>query len=543
MIQTALGLDTRDLKRGKAEFDATFRDMAASAKVSFSGIAGALGLGISAAGSWQFLRQTADELDAIGKASRRANMNSTDYQVLAEAFKMGAGSAEELAMSLTKVQALMGMAERGDERSTGIFARLGIDFRDLKKLAPDQLLQLLSRRIMQIRDENGRTTAAVEIFGEKGMKTVEILAGGLERLRTEMANSGRLFDEQAISDAEAFNDSLTKLNRSFKSLAASIGAIGAMKWVADAAEWTSRLPGMISQGKKEGASGFWASGTNQAIAFAADFISFGLASHLAGKLGSGDRPVYSTGPGPGELNLVDLHRLNQSDPAEQERQQRQRLADGEKRYAEWLKRRDAAEAVFNKALKPLEFSKAADAQASKDRIEAEKLLPQIYKDIEKTGYQLTEQEKATIRTRVQLALETRRAQEAHEKFSRSLKESLGPMREALLSGMGLGNIAEYERALRELEKAKGAPLTAEEQKQAARLGDLRYRQSMIGVNRQEFDTEIRSNELASLGGWYSSVVMPDAESINANILTEAQQMRTLLEEIKTELDRITIVGG
>lgn len=241
--------------------------------------------------------------------------------------------------------------------------------------------------------------------------------------------------------------------------------------------------------------------------------------------------------------MVDLHRLNQSDPAEQERQQRQRLADGEKRYAEWLKRRGAAEAVFNKALKPLEFSKAADAQASKDRIEAEKLLPQIYKDIEKTGYQLTEQEKATIRTRVQLALETRRAQEAHEKFSRSLKESLGPMREALLSGMGLGNIAEYERALRELEKAKGAPLTAEEQKQAARLGDLRYRQSMIGVNRQEFDTEIRSNELASLGGWYSSVVMPDAESINANILTEAQQMRTLLEEIKTELDRITIVGG
>ena len=32
MIQTALGLDTRDLKRGKAEFDATFRDMAAKAK-------------------------------------------------------------------------------------------------------------------------------------------------------------------------------------------------------------------------------------------------------------------------------------------------------------------------------------------------------------------------------------------------------------------------------------------------------------------------------------------------------------------------------
>lgn len=543
-IITALGLDTRDLKRGQQEYNATFRNMASTAKTSMAGIAGALGIGLGAAGAVQFLRQTAGELDAIGKAARQAGLSVEDYQVLAEAFRMGAGSAEELGMAITKVQQLMGMAARGDERATGVLGRMGVDFRDLQGLTPDRLLQMIAQRIKQIKDENERTTATVEIFGEKGKKVVDVLADGLSNLKNEMEMTGRLFDAESIKAAENYSDAIDKLNLSFKALAVNMGVVKAMNWVAETVEGASHLPGEVNSAQKQGASGMYTGWLEQASLVGLDWITLGQYSRLTEKYGP-TTPLISVPAEGGDL--VDQHQLNNLlDPGGEERK-RKKLEEktfiADKRYLEPLKREALANAEVEKALKPLKFAREQEAQAAKDQIEEGKLLPEIYKAVAKTGYQLTDQEKETIKNRVRLAYETRRAQEAQEKFSKSLKESLAPMREQMLTRLGMGRMAEQERALRELEKAKGRPLTVEEQQQAAKLGDLRYGINQLGQNRQVFDTGIQSNDLSSLGGWYSAVVMPDTDSISANILTEAQQMRTVLEEIQTLVANIKFVGG
>lgn len=547
MIKVALGLDATDLKKGKKEVDNTFRDMASSAKSSFGSIAGALGLGLSAAGTVQFLRETANELDEVGKAARRANVNSTDYQVLAEAFRMGAGSAEELSISLTKVQQLMGMAGRGDERATGIFSRMGIDFRDLAGLAPDKLLETIAKRIMEIEDGNERTTASVEIFGEKGMKTVEILSAGLASLKAEMETSGRLFDADSIKAAEEYNDSISKLWRSFQSLATAMGVVKGMSWVAGVVEGAAQLPGQVQKAQKAGATGMYANTQDQVVTFVADFLSFGLASKITDKFGSSTKPLISVPANPDGTNLVDQHQLNQVvDPggADRKRQKAQdEAAAAQKRYTEQLRREAAARSEVDKMLAPLAFSREETAQAATDQAAAEKLLPEIFKAVAKTGYQMTEQDKEAIKNRVKLTYETLRAAQAQEKFEKSLKGSLQPMREQLLTSLGMGRQAERERAERELRAAKGRELSEEEKKQARELGDLRYGTGQIGANRQQLDTSIRSNELSELGGAYNLVVTPDADSITAGIAQDTAAMREMLDRIQQRLDKLGIVGG
>lgn len=532
MIKTALGLDTRELKQGKREFDATFADMANTAKSSFAGIAGALGIGFSAAGAVQYLRETANELDAIGKAARRAGVNTTDYQVLSEAFKMGAGSAEELTMSLTRLQNLMGMAGRGDERAMSIFSRMHLDVDRLKKLAPDQLMQTIARSIRQIPDANDRATTAVEIFGEKGLKVLDILADGLDNLKREMESSGRLFDEDSIKSAEAFNDSVTKLDRSVKALAASLGAIKAMDWIAGVAEGTSRLPGLLKQAQKEGATGIWAGGTAQALAFAADYFTFGQASQWAGKIGDGSKPVFSTGPGPGEPNLVEQHMRNMADPDFIRRKREREEEERDRRAAEYARKKDAATAISDRLINSAGFQGSAATKAAKDELEVTKMLAEIYKQILRTGYQLTDQDKKTIENKLRLTIQMRRAAEEQKKFTDALKGSLGPMRESLMASLGNQRQAEIEKALRELEKAKGSKLDETETAQATRLGQLRAQLALLGINRQPLDTEIGTNDLASLGGWYESVTMPDSGAVNDQILSEAQAMRQILNDIE-----------
>ena len=550
MIKTALGLDVSDLKKGEKEASQTFQQMAGQAKASFSGVGAALGIGLSAAGTVQFLRETANELDAIGKAARRANVNTTDYQVLSEAFRMGAGSAEELSISLTKVQQLMGMAGRGDERATGIFGRMGIDFRDLKELAPDKLMETIAKRIMEIQDVNERTTASVEIFGEKGMKTVEILAGGLANLKKEMEVSGRLFDAESIKAAEDYNDAITKLMRSFQSLAVAMGVVRGMSWVAGVVEGASRLPGEMQKAREAGATGAYTSTADSIQSFLGDYLTFGYASRVRDAEGEpGGKPLISV-PASSErngLNLVDQHQVNQVlDPGGRERK-RQQLQDetlaSQKRYTEQLRREAAARAAIDKQLAPLKFVKEEDVQALTDETAAAKMLPEIYKAITATGYQMTEQDKEAIKNRVKLTFETLRAAQAQEKFEKSLKSTLQPMREQLLTSLGMGRQAEQDRAQRELRAAKGRELNDDEKRQAKELGDLRYKVSQIGVNRQQFDTSIRSNELSEMGGNYQLVVTPDANSITAGIADDTAAMREILDQIQQRLDKLGVVGG
>lgn len=139
--------------------------------------------------------------------------------------------------------------------------------------------------------------------------------------------------------------------------------------------------------------------------------------------------------------------------------------------------------------------------------------------------------------------EREEAAKAQDRYSQSLKGSLQTMREQMLVQTGMGREAERERAIREMTATKGRPLTDSETRQAMELGSMRYDFSQIGVNRQQLDTSIRSNELSELGGAYNLVVTPDADSITAGIAQDTAAMREMLDRIQQRLDKLGIVGG
>lgn len=424
MIQTALGLDTRDLKRGKAEFDATFRDMAAKAKGLERPIAN-VQTGLEAAGIGA---------DKLGKVASLA------------------GNLGPMALAGTAI----GVIWQGVNKAV-----------DLYKQKLEAATAAAGRHLATVRGSGNR----VDSWVSRGQSDLGMLIG----------LSDKPGDQQlSHTEMNAAEDALERLKNRYGELDITI-------------DKTTRRVYISRSAMREIAR------SNQEQAILARKNELDALQRQYDALNNQAKQRFTSSEDAAAFRSQAAALIPQINAAREAWAKAAAENDPEQFIAQYLRRYRAERNDRDEA-----------ENAEKERKEREKQL-----EIEK-----------------KLAA-----------FRSSYAGSLQGAQEALLSGMGLGNIAEYERALRELEKAKGAPLTAEEQKQAARLGDLRYRQSMIGVNRQEFDTEIRSNELASLGGWYSSVVMPDAESINANILTEAQQMRTLLEEIKTELDRITIVGG
>lgn len=192
----------------------------------------------------------------------------------------------------------------------------------------------------------------------------------------------------------------------------------------------------------------------------------------------------------------------------------------------------------------MEAARQAWQRAGADN-DPEKFTSKFWRDYraERNDRDDAEAEKAAADELARQNKEREEAAKAQERYGQSLKGSLQTMREQMLVQTGMGRQAERERAVREMESAKGRALTDSEKRRAMELGSMRYDLSQLGASRQQLDTSIRSNELSELGGAYNLVVTPDADSITAGIAQDTAAMREMLDKIQQRLNKLGIVGG
>ena len=127
----------------------------------------------------------------------------------------------------------------------------------------------------------------------------------------------------------------------------------------------------------------------------------------------------------------------------------------------------------------------------------------------------------------------------------NLKGSLKSQGENLqiqaMKAAGFGKEAAQLEALRNAEKTKGAKLTKDEIAQVKRLSDLQYELSNMNMN-VSIGRGTMTNELASRGGFASSVVTDSKTDVNNQILTVQKAQEALLKQIEAELKKMGVIS-
>ena len=110
-----------------------------------------------------------------------------------------------------------------------------------------------------------------------------------------------------------------------------------------------------------------------------------------------------------------------------------------------------------------------------------------------------------------------------------------------MKAAGFGKEAAQLEALRNAEKTKGSKLTKEEIAQVKKLSDLQYELSNMNMN-VSLGRGTMTNELASRGGFASSVVTDSKTDINNQILTVQKAQEAILKQITAELKKIGVIS-
>jgi len=163
--------------------------------------------------------------DQIDKMSRRTGFAAetlSELRYAAEISGADIGSLEKAVkrMARTIVEAGDGMAEYVDA-----LARVGIEYKDLEGLNPEEQFLKIGYAIAELEDPTLRSAAAQEIFGRAGTQLLPLFAQGaegLDALREKAHELGIVFDTEAAEKAARLADAQLTLTSALRGVTISI---------------------------------------------------------------------------------------------------------------------------------------------------------------------------------------------------------------------------------------------------------------------------------------------------------------------------------
>lgn len=198
----------------------------------------ALGGAVAAALSVHALREVAEEIDAIGKASARLGIAVGPLMGLQRGFKLAGVDVEAFNQATQTMTKNVEMGAMGLGKSRKAIADLGLDVGKLAKLTPENQLKVIAEAIGRMEDKSRAAADAAMIFGASGAALVPIFASGaagLEEMQRTTEELGLSLSEVDVKQVEAANDALSDVADVLKIIVARI-AIELSPYVTAASE-------------------------------------------------------------------------------------------------------------------------------------------------------------------------------------------------------------------------------------------------------------------------------------------------------------------
>lgn len=214
-LRVALGLDSAQFTTGLAKAKGEIGGFSNAAKIGFA----AVGAAAIAAGAalGVAVKRSLDHADALGKAAQKAGVSVEALSRLEYAARLSDVSMEGLTGSLTKLGKAMvdATVDKGGQASIA-FKALGIDVRDASGNIRDTNAVFLdiADRFGRMQDGATKSALAMQVFGKSGAELIPLLNSGrdgLKQMADESDRVGFTLTGKTTTAAEAFNDTLTRL--------------------------------------------------------------------------------------------------------------------------------------------------------------------------------------------------------------------------------------------------------------------------------------------------------------------------------------------
>jgi hypothetical protein len=209
-------------------------------------------------------KSTSDLGDQVAKTADKLGLKIGALQELRYAGERSGISVDSLDASLEQMVRRTAEAVRGTGTAADAYDRLGLSAEALASMSPDEALAQIADAMDNVKSSSERLKLAVDIFGRSGAGMVNMLRGGsaaLAQLRADARATGYVLSDQAVRDAEEFNDTLLDLQLGVAGLKNTIGAAlmpvvtDAMSqlrfWLRENSDWVSVFSDRLANGLRE----------------------------------------------------------------------------------------------------------------------------------------------------------------------------------------------------------------------------------------------------------------------------------------------------
>jgi len=152
--------------------------------------------------------------DEIGKISQKFGVSAEALSTLDHAANLAGVSTEELAKSFKFMNSALVDAAGGSKEQIAAFATLGLSFKELSQLSPEDAFIKIGDAIAGIESPALKSALATKIFGKAGADLIPLFNLGAEKLKLakeEAERFGLSINNVDASNLEAMNDSISKI--------------------------------------------------------------------------------------------------------------------------------------------------------------------------------------------------------------------------------------------------------------------------------------------------------------------------------------------
>lgn len=165
--------------------------------------------------------------DSFDKMSARTGLAVESISQMAFVLDQSGTSTEAFEKGVRTMQRTLGEAAAGSKTAQEAFAALGLDFKKLLALSPEQQFLAIAQAVSEINNPALQTAAAMDVLGRSGAELLPTMQMGADGIRAMMQQANALgltMSGETASSAAALNDALGAMQTIVQAVALTIGA-------------------------------------------------------------------------------------------------------------------------------------------------------------------------------------------------------------------------------------------------------------------------------------------------------------------------------
>ena len=229
-LRVSLSADTTKLRKGLAAARVQMAKLGAAVAGVAASFAAIVNSGLSGA-------------DAIAKLADRTGASVESLSALEYQARLSDASLSDLEDAFNDLNRNIDEARNSTSNQARALARLGLDYRRLQQLRPEQQFAVISDALNKVTRESARAKLGNDLFGGSYRRLLPLIKGGSEgmkRAAQEAGNLGLILDKDAAEGAVKANDSIASLKASFTGLARGL-AVSIAPEITKVVEWFSEV--------------------------------------------------------------------------------------------------------------------------------------------------------------------------------------------------------------------------------------------------------------------------------------------------------------